>query len=183
MTLEECFLCRLHEGRKNIVLGVGDTKSPVVFIGEAPGRQEDERGLPFVGAAGNVLTMMMYNLGWSRKSVFITNLVRCRPPKNRKPRVDEIEACSIWLKGELGYIKPKYIVPMGTFATQFIFKRFDIGWRNMSEVHGKIIPCTAEWGDTIIFPLYHPAAALYNPSLADSMQDDLSVLHELVKTA
>ncbi len=175
MKLEELFGCKkcgLHESRNNIVPGKGSSEASIVFIGEAPGRNEDLQGEPFVGRAGEILDELLDFIGLKRENVYITNVVKCRPPNNRNPTVDEIKICKPYLDKELKIINPKIICPMGNFATKYILKKHGLKIRQISEVHGKLIKLNTLLGTKKIIPLYHPAYALYNPNKISVLKKD-----------
>lgn len=152
----------------NPVPGYGNPDADIMFIGEAPGQREDEQGKPFVGPAGKLLDELLASIGLKREDVYITNVVKFRPPENRDPTPAEKEACLPFLQMEMAIIKPKVIAPLGRHAlTQFFTKM------SMTDAHGK--PQTTG-GDITIFPLYHPAAALHNPNLRQVLFDDMKAL-------
>jgi uracil-DNA glycosylase family 4 len=148
-----CTRCRLAQGRTQVVFGVGNPDADVIFIGEGPGYYEDKQGEPFVGAAGQLLTRLLGEIGMSRGDVYITNVVRCRPPGNRDPLPDEIEACRPWLAGTLDLVRPRIVVTLGNFATRVILDR----QISISKVRGQRF---AADGRTVI-PTFHPAAVLH----------------------
>ena len=175
-----CRRCGLCEGAKNRVNGEGNLDSRVVFVGEAPGRREDESGRPFVGSAGKLLDRLLAEAGLSRRSVFISNVVRCRPPGNRKPKGAEVEACSGHLERLLGIIEPRVIAPMGNSAVEYVFARYGLGEAVIGGVHGKPLRAEASWDGVTVFPLYHPAAAIYNRGLLDELEADMAALAGLL---
>jgi DNA polymerase len=148
-----CTRCRLAGGRTQVVFGVGDPDAALMFIGEGPGYYEDKQGEPFVGAAGQLLTRMLGEIGLARGDVYIANVVKCRPPGNRDPLPDEIEACRPWLAGQLEHIRPRVIVTLGNFATRVILDR----QVSISRVRGQRFEID---GRTVI-PTFHPAAILH----------------------
>jgi uracil-DNA glycosylase len=159
LTLEElareastCTRCRLSQGRTQVVFGVGNPNADLMFIGEAPGYYEDKQGEPFVGAAGQLLTKMLGEIGLRREDVYICNVLRCRPPGNRDPLPDEVEACRPWLEGTLANVRPKVILTLGNFATRFILDR----QISISRVRGQRF----EVGGRVVIPTFHPAAIL-----------------------
>jgi len=160
--ISRCRKCSLWEFRKNPVVGDGDINASIVFIGEAPGHQEDITGKPFVGSAGKLLDEVIRKAGFSRESVYITNVVKCRPPRNRDPHPEEIEACSPYLDRQLDLIRPKVIVALGRHSIIYIFSKAGIAFKSISEVQGKVFEVTLWETKTHIIPSYHPAAALYN---------------------
>jgi len=176
-----CTLCRLHEGRVNPVLGEGNIQSPIVFVGEGPGRKEDEAGRPFVGAAGKLLSKFLLGINLKREDVYIANIVKCRPPKNRKPKVDEVLVCTPYLDRQLSLIKPRIIAPMGNSAVAYFSTRFHLLKAPIGDIHGSPYTIETEWGNTIIFPLYHPAAVLYNRSLEVDLENDFNKIKKLLE--
>lgn len=172
----KCRRCRLGWIRRNAVPGEGYTKARIMFVGEAPGREEDLTGRPFVGAAGHFLDELLSSIDLRRSDVFITNLLKCRPPRNRPPRVDEIEACYPFLPRQISVIKPRIICTLGNFAVQtLVDKKLSI-----SSVHG-IARKTSGDNEIVFFPTYHPAAALYLPRLRNVMKEDFKRLKALIK--
>lgn len=163
-----CTKCRLSETRKNAVPGEDSKLAKVMFVGEAPGEQEDVQGRPFVGAAGKLLTELLASIGLRREEVYITNIVKCRPPNNRPPRKDESASCRPYLDRQIGLIQPRVICPMGNSAIRALIKSDD----SVTELHG--IPL--EIGSITYFPMYHPAAALYTFSLRKVMEEDFKKL-------
>jgi DNA polymerase len=170
----------LCEGAKNRVNGEGDLNSHVVFVGEAPGRREDESGRPFVGSAGKLLNRLLAGAGLSRENVFISNVVRCRPPENRKPKGSEVEACSGHLDRLLGIIEPRVVAPMGNSAVEYIFDKYGLGEAVIGDAHGKQQKAKTQWGEIIVYPLYHPAAAIYNRKLLGELEEDMKRLAALL---
>ncbi len=175
-----CEACGLCEGAKNRVNGEGDLGSRVVFVGEAPGRREDESGRPFVGSAGKLLDRLLAGAGLSRGRVFISNVVRCRPPGNRRPKRSEVEACSGHLERLLGIIEPGVIAPMGNSSLEYFFCKYGLGDAVIGDVHGKPGRARAPWGEVVVFPLYHPAAAIYNGELLKELEADMKALAALL---
>ena len=176
-----CRLCPLHEGRMNPVVGGGSLDSPLVLVGEAPGRKEDEQGKPFVGSAGKLLDSMLEEAGLERSKLFITNIVKCRPPKNRRPLSKEVRACSTHLETLLGIISPRVISPMGNSSTGHFLRMFGLEKAKIGGIHGCVFRVEASWGDVILFPLYHPAAVLYNRTLEQELRDDFASLKRLLE--
>jgi DNA polymerase len=161
-------------------MGEGALDPRVVFVGEAPGRREDETGRPFVGSAGKLLDRLLAGAHLSRGNVFITNVVRCRPPGNRRPKDEEVEACSGHLKRLLEIIGPEVIAPMGNSAIEHIFERFGLEKVVIGDVHGKVCRVRAAWGRVVVYPLYHPAAAIYNRKLLSELERDMAGLAVLL---
>ncbi len=175
-----CRLCALSEGRLNPVVGEGSLDSPVVFVGEGPGRKEDETGRPFVGSAGRLLDKLLSHIGLGRSKVYITNVVKCRPPGNRRPKSGEVRSCTPYLDEQLAIISPRGIAPMGNSATSHMLRRFGLGRASIGEIHGRPFEVEAPWGRAVLFPLYHPAAVLYNRGLEAELIEDFKSLKELL---
>lgn len=175
-----CERCRLHEGRINAVPGEGDLASPVVLVGEAPGRKEDESGRPFVGSAGKLLDAALERVGLTRSMVYITNVVKCRPPGNRRPRSDEVATCTGYLDEQLAILAPRVVAPMGNSALHHVFGGFGLARAVIGEVHGRPHPVAFGWGEGVVFPLYHPAAILYNRNLETELHADLEAMVALL---
>ncbi|MET1124711.1 MAG: type-4 uracil-DNA glycosylase [Archaeoglobaceae archaeon] len=177
--IRQCKKCELHKTKKNYVPGSGNPNARIVFVGEAPGREEDLQGEPFVGAAGKLLNEMLSRIGLKRNDVFICNVLKCRPPNNRDPKPEEIEACGPYLLRQLEAIKPDVIVCLGRFSTDYIFRNFGIEFSSMSKVRGKVFE-VERWGKKVkVYPIYHPAAILYRPQLREEyerMFDRLAVI-------
>jgi len=171
--INQCFACGLCSGAKNRVVGKGPLNANLVLVGEAPGRRENESGYPFVGSAGKLLDSILLKAELTRDQIYITNILKCRPPMNRKPRRDEVKACCSHLEKQLEIIKPKIIAPMGNSATKFFFEKYNIKAEAISEAHGKTKKVEATWGGITLFPLYHPAAAIYNRRLLTELEKDL----------
>jgi len=180
----ECKHCELHKYRKNPVPGEGPLNTPIMLIGEAPGKQEDETGRPFVGAAGKLLTKLLEEAGIRRENVYIANILKCRPPANRDPKPEEIEACSPYLRQQIRLVKPKVIVCLGRHSAKLIFSWAGIPWTNMKRQHGRVYEGVIEGLRVKIVATYHPAAALYNPQLRKALEEDfLKVIGPLAKQA
>lgn len=173
-TVRNCTQCELHRTRTRAVPGDGHPQAEIMFIGEAPGWHEDRQGLPFVGAAGQFLNEMLDKIGLNRSDVFITNIVKCRPPGNRDPLPDEIAACSGYLDEQLALIKPKVIVTLGRFS----MARWFPGER-ISRIHGQ----PRRFGDVVVVPMYHPAAALHQASLRATVEADMLKLPRILEEA
>jgi len=148
----------------NPVLGEGNPNADIMFIGEAPGKKEDEQGRPFVGASGKLLDELIGAMGWKRSDVYISNVVKYRPPDNRDPTAEEKDQCMPWLKMEIALIKPKVIVPLGRHSLGHFFENITI-----ANAHGKPHELST---NVTIFPMYHPAAAMYNGKLRQTLFDD-----------
>jgi uracil-DNA glycosylase family 4 len=171
-----CTRCALWGSRTNAVVGSGCLDAEIVLVGEAPGRTEDELGLPFVGRAGRVLDDILGKAGLSRDDVFIMNLVKCRPPNNRKPKKGEIGSCEPYLVEQLEVIEPRVIAPMGNSPLGYFFRRYGLGRAVIGDVHGEAVHVDEKWGGVTLFPLYHPAAAIYNRGLTEALESDMKRL-------
>ena len=171
---EACRACPLWEGRTNLVFGVGDPHARVLIVGEAPGKNEDLQGEPFVGAAGKKLDALLALAGLERSEVYIANVLKCRPPDNRDPQVPEIEACTPFLREQTRAINPEFIVTLGNFATKFILKT-EVG---ITQLHGKL----QQAGRFNVFPIYHPAAAIYDRNKQAALEEDFRTLGTLLGT-
>ncbi len=170
--IKVCTRCTLHRGRTQGVPGSGPVDSRIVFIGEAPGFHEDQQGIPFVGAAGQFLEQLLSSIGLGREQVYITNVVKCRPPANRDPLPEEIEACNSYLERQLATIKPQVIVTLGRFSMARYFSQVRI-----SDIHGQ----PRRIGDVICVPMYHPAAALHQPSLRRVVEEDFQQIRHVLE--
>ncbi len=175
-SLVDCTRCGLSNGRTQVVFGVGDPHARLLFVGEGPGFHEDKQGEPFVGAAGKLLTELLGKIGLSRADVYIANVVKCRPPENRDPLPDEIEACSPHLLEQIRIIRPKVICTLGRFATRLLAETES----SMTAIHGKAKERTIGGVDVVIFPVFHPAAALYNPANRQVLEQDFAKLRYLL---
>ncbi|MCY1156511.1 MAG: putative uracil glycosylase superfamily protein [Nitrososphaera sp.] len=162
-----CPLCKLSRSRKNAVPGEGQLSAKIMFIGEAPGRSEDEKGRPFVGAAGRILDELLKKAGIERSEVFITNIVKCRPPNNRVPKEDELTACRPYLDRQIALIKPKVICILGRTAYSSL-----LGGSSITANRGKIV----ERAGQKYFLTFHPAAVIYNKGLLSALEADLKKL-------
>ena len=165
----QCKKCQLHKTRINIVHGQGNNKSNIILIGEAPGKNEDLQGIPFIGRAGKLLDELLSHINLTRKDVYTTNTVKCRPPNNRNPTTEEIKACTPHLDREIAQIKPKIIIPLGTFASKYILEKYNFKFTTIGVCHGKKFYTP----DLIIIPFYHPAAAIYNQKLKPELFKDI----------
>lgn len=173
--VESCRRCPLCDGRTQTVFGVGNPHARVMFIGEAPGKNEDLQGEPFVGAAGHYLNELLGCAGLRREDVFIANVLKCRPPGNRDPRPEEIQTCTPYLREQTRTIDPEVLVTLGKFSTQFILKT-QVG---ITRLHGRV----QRAGKFLVFPVFHPAAALYDGAKREALENDFvtlgQVLHQL----
>jgi len=175
-----CRKCSLHLTRKNPVPGEGPLDAELMLVGEAPGRNEDLQGRPFVGQAGRVLNTLLRSIGLSRSNVYITNIVKCRPPNNRDPRPEEIRACLPFLRRQVELVRPKIIVALGRHAGKTLFEEAGLHWRGISREHGRPREVVL-WGvQVVLFPTYHPAAALYKPEIRGVREEDFKRLSGLL---
>jgi uracil-DNA glycosylase family 4 len=169
--INSCTLCALSQGRTNAVPGEGNPQADIMFIGEAPGVNEDRQGRPFVGAAGTVLDNMLAVIGLDRSDVYICNMIKCRPPENRDPQPSEMDTCRPYLDRQIELIDPKVIVTLGRHS----FGKFFAG-ETISKARGR----PREWNGRIVFPVYHPAATLHNPRLKPVLEEDFRKLPSLI---
>jgi uracil-DNA glycosylase len=168
-----CVACRLSESRTQVVFGDGDPDADVMLIGEAPGFHEDQQGRPFVGAAGKLLDRLLEEIGLPRGDVYIANVIKCRPPGNRDPQADEIEACKGYLRTQLTLVDPAVVVTLGNFATRLLLKR-DVG---ITRLRGQVYP----WWDRRLVPTFHPAAALRGGErVLDEMRHDFALVRSVL---
>ncbi|MDX6442230.1 MAG: uracil-DNA glycosylase [Gaiellaceae bacterium] len=171
-----CTRCRLAQGRTQVVFGAGNAHADLMFVGEAPGFHEDKQGLPFVGQAGKLLEKLLAQIGMARSDVYIANVLKCRPPGNRDPQPDEIEACESHLFRQIELIEPTVVATLGNFATKLLSGR-QVG---ITKVHGQEQETTLGGRKVLLYPLYHPAAALYTPTMLKILEADFARLPELL---
>lgn len=174
--IADCTRCRLSEGRTQVVFGNGDPSADLMFVGEAPGFHEDKQGFPFVGQAGKLLDQLLGGIGLSRDRVFVANVLKCRPPGNRDPMPDEIEACESHLFRQVELIEPKVVATLGNFSTKLLSGK-PLG---ITRVHGQVQQVTLGGRSVLLYPLYHPAAALYTPSMLEVLKEDFARIPELL---
>lgn len=172
--VEACSKCPLHLTRKRAVPGEGNPNAEVMLIGEAPGEVEDETGRPFVGAAGKLLNSLLQDIGVDRSSLYITNVVKCRPPNNRDPTDEEINACKPYLIRQIAVVRPRRIVTLGRHSTRVILGLGGLRVSEISRVRGRVFRVTIAGVEVEVYPTYHPAAALYNPSIKGVLKEDLA---------
>jgi uracil-DNA glycosylase family 4 len=165
------------------VLGEGSHDAEIMFIGEAPGKNEAKTGRPFVGAAGQILTRLLEEIGIKREDVYITNIVKDRPPQNRDPLPDEIEAYGSFLDRQIDIIQPKVLVTLGRFAMKYIMDKFGLEFEVLpiTQMHGKSFEAETSYGKITIIPFYHPAASIYNQQLRDVLREDFKILKKYAK--
>jgi DNA polymerase len=169
----DCTRCKLHTlGRQQVVFGVGNPGADLMFVGEAPGADEDEKGEPFVGRAGQLLTKIIEAIELKREDVYIANVIKCRPPQNRNPEPDEVETCEPFLFRQIDVIKPKVIVTLGTFATRALLRTLD----PISRLRGRVF----EYRGAKLVPTFHPAYLLRNPSSKREVWEDMKLVRTLL---
>jgi uracil-DNA glycosylase len=174
-----CTNCRLAEGRTQVVFGVGNPEADLMFVGEAPGFHEDKQGFPFVGQAGKLLDKLLAGIGLDRSQVYIANVIKCRPPGNRDPMPDEIEACEGHLFRQVSILEPKVVATLGNFATKLLSGK-QLG---ITRVHGQEQEVTLGDRSVLLYPLYHPAAALYTPAMLKVLEVDFRRIPDLIGRA
>jgi uracil-DNA glycosylase len=174
-----CTRCRLAQTRTQVVFGVGNPHADLMFVGEAPGFHEDKQGLPFVGQAGKLLDQLLAGIGLDRSHVYIANVLKCRPPGNRDPAPDEIESCEPHLFRQIELIEPKVVATLGNFATKLLSGKPT----GITRVHGVEQETTVGGNRVLLYPLYHPAAALYTPRMLEVLQQDFARIPELMGRA
>jgi DNA polymerase len=174
-----CTRCRLAQTRTQVVFGVGNPHADLMFVGEAPGFHEDKQGLPFVGQAGKLLDKLLAGIGLDRSHVYIANVRKCRPPGNRDPQPDEIESCEPHLFRQIELIEPKVVATLGNFATKLLSGKPT----GITRVHGVEQETTVGGSSVLLYPLYHPAAALYTPKMLEVLQEDFARIPELMGRA
>jgi len=165
--IAECTRCSLHQTRTNTVPGEGDVDADIMFIGEAPGRNEDLQGLPFVGRAGDVFDKLLKSINLTREQIYLCNILKCRPPENRNPLPNEINSCIGSLDIQIKIVNPKVIGTLGNFSTTYIFEKFNVPPAKISVVAGKVIDITTPFGPKKIIPVFHPAVATYDINKTD----------------
>lgn len=171
--IKNCQKCSLGKTRTNFVFGVGADNADLMFVGEAPGYYEDQQGEPFVGAAGRLLDKLLASIDLDRSKIYIANVLKCRPPQNRDPIPEEVEACKPYLLKQIELIKPKVIATLGNHATRTILNKAV----NISKVHG----VKSQGDGYFIFPIYHPAAALYTKTTLEALEKDFLKLKDLLE--
>ena len=172
--LGDCIRCKLHaQGRKQIVYGVGNPSADLMFVGEAPGADEDIQGEPFVGRAGQLLTKIIEAMGYTRKDVYIANVLKCRPPGNRNPEPDEVASCQPFLFRQIDVVQPKVMVALGTFAAQALLNTKD----PISRLRGRAWPCR----DRLLVPTFHPAFLLRSPDRKRDTWDDMKLVMSILR--
>jgi uracil-DNA glycosylase family 4 len=171
-----CERCRLAAGRTQVVFGSGSPDADLMFVGEAPGFHEDQQGVPFVGQAGKLLEKLLAGIGLTRADVYVCNTLKCRPPGNRDPQPDEIQACESHLFRQIELIEPKVVATLGNFATKLLSGR-PLG---ITRVHGHEQEVTLGGRRVLLYPIYHPAAALYTPAMLKVLESDFARIPSLL---
>jgi len=174
-----CTRCPLSAGRTQVVFGSGSPTADLMFVGEAPGFHEDKQGVPFVGAAGQLLGKLLSGIGLTREDVFVANVLKCRPPGNRDPQPEEIASCESYLFRQIALIRPLVICTIGNFATKLLSGKPD----GITRVHGREQDVVLGGTRVLLYPIFHPAAALYTPRMLDVLQADFQRLPELLAPA
>lgn len=176
--IKSCSFCSLRETCKEPVIHRGNIKNPrIMIVGEAPGKNEDEQGKPFVGKAGKLLDKTIKEASIPQSEIYITNIVKCRPPKNRDPKINEVIACSAHLRAQISHLRPSYIVPLGSFATKFMLRHDKRQNLSMAELHGHKFKFNDYW----VLPIYHPAATFYDHSKLEAFKKDFGKLGRLLE--
>ena len=174
--VSSCTACPLAETRTQVVFGAGNADAELMFVGEAPGFHEDQQGVPFVGAAGKLLESLLGGIGLARDDVFIGNVLKCRPPGNRDPQADEIEACQNHLFRQIELIRPRVVATLGNFATKLLSG----SPAGITRVHGSEQSVRLGNSEVLLYPIYHPAAALYTRAMLGVLEEDFSRLPQLL---
>ncbi|MDP6659612.1 MAG: uracil-DNA glycosylase [Candidatus Pacebacteria bacterium] len=179
LTASPLYVYRKESGNLPVI-GEGNHDANILFVGEAPGRNEAKTGRPFCGAAGKILDELLESIGVARESVYITNIVKDRPPENRDPSPSEIEIYGPFLDRQIEIIEPKVIAPLGRYAMGYIMEKFDLGaeLEPISVAHGKLYKTGSLFGEMTISPMYHPAAAIYTRALKDTLLEDFKILKQ-----
>jgi uracil-DNA glycosylase family 4 len=173
-----CTLCSLWKSRKKAVPGEGNSKARIMLIGEAPGSSENLQGRPFVGVAGRFLENMLSEIGLSRDEVFICNVVKCRPPRNRVPRPVEVQTCTPYLERQIEIVEPEFLVTLGSCSTAYVFSRANFPFASITAVRGRIRQASLHDVKMTIFPTFHPAAAMYSVKYREQIAADFKFLKE-----
>ncbi len=173
-----CTRCSLHETRSNTVPGEGSVDARIMFIGEAPGRNEDLQGKPFVGRAGDVFDKLLASVSLTRDDIYLCNILKCRPPNNRNPLASEIAACVGSLDIQIRTVNPDVIGTLGNFATSYVFEKFKLAPVKISQVAGQVFEVDTEWGPKKIVPVFHPAVATYNVHKIDELIEHFQAFKE-----
>ena len=179
LDVKGCRDCDLHRTRNMPMVGDGSVDASVLVVGEAPGYYEDKTGRAFMGEAGKIFDQLLYSVGLERKDVYVTNVLKCHPPKNHDPKRSEIDACLMYLNRQISILRPRVIIPLGKFAAREIFSRYDISFTRIADVKGKVFKVETYYGEVFIVPQFHPAVACYHKESLPGMIEDFSVLKGL----
>lgn len=181
--INHCKKCSLWRTRINPVPGEGSLEAKIMFIGEAPGANEDREGRPFCGSAGKILDYLLNLINIKRQEIFITNILKCRPPQNRDPQKEEIKECIPYLERQIDLIKPKIICTLGNYATNYILGKYGFSNRiqGISKIHGEVFEARSLFQSLKIVPLYHPAVVTYNPNMKPILEKDFLKIKEVIK--
>ncbi len=176
-----CQKCQLYKTRNYPVIGEGNHQTKIMLVGEAPGANEDRTGRPFCGAAGKILDELLKAANLKREEIYISNILKCRPPQNRNPKEGEIKACSSYLDRQIEIIKPEIICPLGNYSTNYILRKFGLANKiqPIGKIHGKVFTAKNLFGFMKIIPFYHPAAAAYNINMKEVLKKDFRILRKL----
>lgn len=175
-----CKKCRLWSTRKNPLVGEGKLNARIMLIGEAPGYNEDLLGKAFIGKAGKILDQLLQSVNLSRDNIYITNLLKCHPPQNHNPQLDEIKSCSGYLYRQIKFIQPRIIVTLGKYSSQEIFSKVKLNFSNISAMHGKIFTIQASYAMVNIISFYHPAIVCYKPVMLNTLMQDIKNIEQLL---
>ena len=178
--VEKCRRCPLSKTRTKVVFGTGSMAANLMIVSEAPGYWEDQKGEPFVGAAGKVLNELLESIEVKREEIYIANILKCRPPSNRNPQKEEIEACAPYLDRQIEIIRPEVICTLGNYSTKYIFEKYALEKQiqGISKIHGKVFEPKTLFESIKIIPLYHPAVATYNPNMKETLKEDFKILEK-----
>ena len=175
-----CKKCSLYKTRTCPVIGEGNHQAKIVFVGEGPGASEDRTGYPFCGAAGKILDELLNAVEIKREEVYICNILKCRPPGNRDPQKEEIEACVPYLEKQIEIIKPEVVCPLGRFAMEFLMEKFGLKdqVQGISKIHGKVFESRSLFQKITLIPFYHPAVVTYNANMKEVLKKDFKILEK-----
>ncbi|MCK5288178.1 MAG: uracil-DNA glycosylase [Candidatus Omnitrophica bacterium] len=178
-----CKKCELFRERLNPVIGEGNLNTEIMFIGEAPGANEDKTGKPFCGRSGDILDELLMSSGMNRQDIYIANIIKCRPPGNRNPKEEEIRLCAGFLDIQIDLIKPKIICCLGNFSTSYVMKKFNLNDKiqGISKIHGQVFFAESSYGKIKVIPFYHPAVVVYNMNMKKILAIDFSMLKNMLK--
>ncbi len=179
--INNCKKCELWKTRNKPLVGDGSVDAEILVIGESPGYNEDLQGKAFVGEAGKILDQLLNLINLKRRDIYITNILKCHPPKNHSPNRQEIDSCVPYLYRQINIIKPKIIITLGKYASKEIFAKFNLEFLSISELHGKIFEINAAFGKIKVIPLYHPAVVCYHNEMFDILREDFKKLGDIIK--